>query len=205
MNLRERYEQLDAREQKLLTILLGIFAVMLVLLIPILLGAMVSSKRGDNEDLHAAMQAIYDAKDVIAQREAAKRQLKDRYGRKAPPLATLVDKIASDLGVEIPESQEIPPIPHGKKFEERTTKLTLQHIGMLNLATFMERVENSGYPVRLSTVSIRKRPTEPDSYDVNLVVSAYDRKEAAPGKGGEESKEDEGDEEQRHEGSKEEE
>jgi general secretion pathway protein M len=201
MNLRERFEQLDAREQRLLTILGGVLAVMLILLVPLLLSAMISSKRTSNEELHAAIQSIYDARDVIAAREAERRQMRDRYARPAPPLAAFIDKIASDLGIEIPESQDMPPAPHGKKFEERSTKLTLQKIGMLNLATFMERVENGGYPVRLTQLSIRKRATETDSYDVNLVISAFDRKEQKAGakKEGDENAEQGGEEEKEKE------
>jgi len=178
MNLRERFEQLEPREQKLLTILLGIFAAMLLLLVPVLVGAMISSRRGDNEDLHAAIEAINESREQIASREAERRQLRERYARETPPLASFVEKIASEIGIEIPESQDRPPIPHGKKFEERSTKLSLQRVGMLNLATFMERVENAGYPVRIANINIRKRPTDPDSYDVSIVVSSYHRKEA---------------------------
>ena len=194
MNLRERFEQLEPREQKLLTILVGVLAVMLLLLVPVLVGAMVSSRRGDNEELHAAIQAIYEARDRIAAREAERQQMAERYGREAPPLASFVDKIASEVGIEIPESQDRPPVPHGKRFEERSTKLTLQRVGLLNLVTFLERIENAGYPVRIANLNLRKRPTDPDSYDVNLVVSAYDRKEvkAAPAEAKASSEEAEG-------------
>jgi general secretion pathway protein M len=41
---------------------------------------------------------------------------------------------------------------------------------------FLERIEQSGYPVRITQINVRKRGSEPDSYDVDLVVSAFDRK-----------------------------
>ena len=66
---------------------------------------------------------------------------------------------------------------HGKKFEERSTKIVLQKVGMKNFSMFLEGVENAGYPVRVSSLDLRKRATEPDSYDISLTVSAYDRKE----------------------------
>ena len=40
----------------------------------------------------------------------------------------------------------------------------------------MERIEQSGHPVSISRLNIRKRGTEQDSYDVELIISAYDRK-----------------------------
>jgi general secretion pathway protein M len=55
---------------------------------------------------------------------------------------------------------------------------------MLNLAKFMERIEQSGFPVSISAVNIRKRGAEVDSYDVEMMVSGYERKaEVAQAKG----------------------
>ncbi|HEV8247063.1 MAG TPA: hypothetical protein VGP93_14900, partial [Polyangiaceae bacterium] len=86
-------------------------------------------------------------------------------------------KLAGEAGLEIPESQDRQSVPHGKKFEERSTKITLRKVGMYKLVKFMEKIEQSGHPVRISALNIRKRGTEPDSYDVDMVVSAFDRKE----------------------------
>jgi general secretion pathway protein M len=46
----------------------------------------------------------------------------------------------------------------------------------------VEKVETSGHPVTLSSLNIRKRASEPDSFDVDLVVSAFDRKAPEPKK-----------------------
>ena len=42
----------------------------------------------------------------------------------------------------------------------------------------MESVERAQYPIVFSRLDIRKRLSESDSYDVELIASAYDRKEA---------------------------
>jgi general secretion pathway protein M len=47
---------------------------------------------------------------------------------------------------------------------------------MLKLARFLERIEQSGHPVSITQLTIRKRGIEPDSYDVDMVVSAFERK-----------------------------
>ena len=51
---------------------------------------------------------------------------------------------------------------------------------MLPIAKFLEAIEKSDYPVALSRLNIRKRAGEPDSYDVEVGVSAFDRTEPAP-------------------------
>ena len=73
-------------------------------------------------------------------------------------------------------------MPHGKRYDERSTKIVLRKVGMLKLVHLMEGIEKSGHPVTLSSLNIRKRAVEPDSYDVDMVVSAFDRKAPEPKK-----------------------
>jgi general secretion pathway protein M len=93
-----------------------------------------------------------------------------------------LSKIAGEVQVEIPESQDRQPVPHGKRFTERSTKITLRRVGMFKLVKLLERLETSGHPVALASLNIHKRGSEPDSFDVDMVVSAYDRKAPEPKK-----------------------
>jgi general secretion pathway protein M len=92
-------------------------------------------------------------------------------------LGAFLDNQARQNGIEIPESQDRPVVPHGKRFEERSTRIQLRKVGLANLARFMESVEKSQFPIIFSRVDIRKRLSESDSYDVEVIASAYDRKE----------------------------
>ncbi len=177
MNLRERFDRLEQREQRLLFILLAVFGAMVVLAIPILLSATASSRRSENESIREALAALAEAKPKLEAQDADRQKVLAHYAKPAPPLAGLLEQHASKSQVEIPESQDQSLVKHGKKFEERSTKIVLQKVGMKNFATFLEAVENTGYPVRVSALDLRKRATEPDSYDISLTVSAYDRKE----------------------------
>jgi general secretion pathway protein M len=53
---------------------------------------------------------------------------------------------------------------------------------MLKLVKLMEKIETSGHAVALSSLNIHKRASEPDSFDVDMIVSAYDRKAPEPKK-----------------------
>jgi general secretion pathway protein M len=46
------------------------------------------------------------------------------------------------------------------------------------LLKFFEKIEQSGYPISISRLNIRKRGGEHDSFDVELGVSAFERSEA---------------------------
>jgi len=182
LSLRERFERLAPREQRLLTFLGGAFVVIIVLLIPIVLAATTSSKKKENDAIRDVMAAIDAARPDLEKADAQKSRILARYARPAPPLAGFLEQAAQAHSIEIPESQDRPPVPHAnKRYEERSTKIELQKVGMKNLSLFFEAIENSGYPVRVSGLSIRKRP-EADSWDVTVQISAYDRKEAPKAK-----------------------
>ena len=176
MALGDRFQQLEPRERQLLGILLTVFAVLALLAIPGGVAALLSSRRSDNEALREAVSTIQASRAVVAARDKEKKEVAQRYASPAPPLASFLEKIASQSKIEIPESQDRAVVPHGKRFEERSTKIVLRKVGMLALARFMEKIAQSGHPVNVSRLNLRKRATEPDSYDVEMIVSAYDRK-----------------------------
>jgi general secretion pathway protein M len=178
VSLGERFSRLEERERRLLGVLIAIVVAAVLLAPPLALLAVVQSRQGDNEAVREALRSIDDEQSAIARSKANRSAVVERYARPAPPLAAFLAKYASEVGVEIPESQDRQSVPHGKKFDERSTKITLRKVGMLKLLRFMEKIEQSGHPVQISQINIRKRGSEPDSYDVDMLVSAFDRKEA---------------------------
>ncbi len=186
MSLRERFEQLEERERKLLGILVGVFGVMVVLGIPMGLGLMLSSQRDDNRAIRDAVLAVEDDRALIEKRASERELVEARYKNRAPQLAGFLAQAADRVGIEIPETQDRSPVPHGKKFKERSSKINLRKVGLLPLAQFMERIEQSGHPVSISRLSIRKRGTKPDEYDVEMIVSAFDEEQKKEKKASEE-------------------
>jgi general secretion pathway protein M len=184
VSIRERIERLDDRERRLLGVALGIALLGLVLLPPAALFAVLHSRRSEVDAVREVIAEVHDSSAVIERAKAEKGATAERYARQAPQLQAFLASLASQTGVEIPESQDRQAVPRGKRFEERSTKVTLRKIGMLKLVKFLEKIEQSGYPVRITQLNVRKRGSEPDSYDVDLVVSAFDRKLAPEPKAG---------------------
>jgi general secretion pathway protein M len=182
MSLSERWARLEPRERRLLGIMGGLFGFMAFLAIPIGIAATVHGQASENNALRKAITDIEDAREAVGKAQAARDAVTQRYAMPAPPLASFLSKIASEAQVEIPESQDRQAVPHGKRYSERSTKIVLRKVGMLKLIRLMEGVEKSGHPVSLSSLNIRKRSTEPDSFDVDMVVSAFDRKAPEPKK-----------------------
>lgn len=182
MRLSERLARLEPRERRLLGIMGAVFGFMLFLAIPIAIAATVHSQASTNDALREAITSIEDARDAVEKAKASRDQVTQRYAQPAPPLASFLSKAAGEAQLEIPESQDRQAVPHGKRYSERSTKITLRKVGMLKLVRLMEKIETSGHPVALSALDIRKRASEPDSFDVDMVVSAYDRKAPEPKK-----------------------
>jgi len=174
--LSERLARLEPRERRLLGIGAGVLGFMAFLAIPIGIAATVHGQANENDALREAINNIDDSRSKVEKAQATRDAVTARYALPAPPLAAFLAKIASEAQVDIPESQDRQALPHGKRYTERSTKITLRKVGMLKLIHLMEGIEKSGHPVTLSSLNIRKRGSEPDSFDVDMVVSAFDRK-----------------------------
>ncbi len=176
MSISERLSRLEPRERRLLAILGGVVGFMMFLAIPIGVAASVHSQASANQALRDAVSSIDDARGAVDKARVSRELVARRYERPAPPLAAFLARVAGEAELEIPESQDRQAVPHGKRYSERSTKITLRKVGMLKLAKLMEKIETSGHPVSISALDIRKRVSEPDSFDVDMVVSAFDRK-----------------------------
>jgi general secretion pathway protein M len=171
---------LNPREQRMASIAVVVVGVMVLLAVPIGLQTLVSSRRNENDELRGALAAVNNARGQIRERQERKSSLAQRYGKKAPQLAGFLEQSASAQKLQVTDSVDRPDVPHGKKYVERNTVIHLKKSGMASIAKFLEAIEKSGHPVAVSRLNIRKRAGEPDSYDVEVGVSAYDRTETAP-------------------------
>ena len=170
MTLRERMARLEERERRLLGILALVIGVILLLALPFGVTALLHGNRRD------AIQQINASRAMADRSRALHRAIEQRYANPTPPLTSFLSNIAKEVEVEIPESQDRPAVNHGKRYEEKSTKITLRKVGMLKIVRLMERIEQSGFPVSISQLNIRKRGVEPDAFDVDMVVSAFERK-----------------------------
>ncbi|HEX4515273.1 MAG TPA: hypothetical protein VGH87_13330 [Polyangiaceae bacterium] len=173
-NFFERFG-LSPREQRLAQILAVVAAVLLLLGLPIGLESYVASQRSGNTELRDALDNV-QASRVQMRASASKRDaVQQRYARKAGELGGWLEQQARKQKLEVTDSVDRPPLPIGKRYIERSTTIHLKKAGLYAISKFMESIEQSGTPVALNRLNIRKRTGEQDSYDVELGVSAYDR------------------------------
>ncbi len=175
---------LNPREQRMATIGVVVLAVMVIVGLVGGLSVTVSSRTSDIEELKTTLAAVQAARGQVRERQSRKDSIAQRYQTRAPTLAGYLEKTARENRLEVSDSVDRPDVPHGKKYTERATVIHLKKAGMLNISKFLEALEKSNYPVSVSRLDIRKRTGEPDSYDVEVGVSAYDRQEPTPSPAG---------------------
>lgn len=176
MALFDRFN-LNPREQKLAQALVVIFGAMLLLGVPLGLESYVASKRSENQALRDALDAVQAGRTQIRERQDKKDAIAARYANKAPELAGYLEQTARKQKIEITDSVDRPPVPIGKHYTERSTTIHLKKSGLLAVTRLIEGLEQSGSPIAVTRMNLRRRMGEPDSYDVELGVTAWDRVE----------------------------
>jgi hypothetical protein len=175
MTIQDRIAALEPRERRLVGVLVLIFAVMVMLSIPVGVSALLSDESETHARLTEAIERLELEGDSIRERQAARDALLARYETSAPALAGFLAKAAAASNVSIPESKPESALANGKRYEERPTAISFRKVDLLSLVKFMERVSGGTEPIGITKLNVRKRGTEPDSYDVQMTVSAYHR------------------------------
>lgn len=174
------FAELAPRERRLLSILGVVGVVMMILLVPLGVSAMLRGKRTTNTELRAAIQRVQAGRAQVAARKAKREAIVARYAKTAPKLGGFLEQLAKEQSIDVPEMQDKQELPIGKRYTERATQLRLRKVGGFPLMKFLEKIEQSGFPVAITRLNVRKRGGDHDSFDIELGVSAYDRKEVAP-------------------------
>jgi len=173
------FAELAPRERRLLSILGVVGVVMMVLLVPLGVSAMLRGKRTTNTELRVAIQRVQAGRAQVAARKAKREAIVARYAKTAPKLGGFLEQLAKEQSIDVPEMQDKQELPIGKRYTERGTQLRLRKVGGFPLLKFLEKIEQSGFPVAITRLNVRKRGGDHDSFDIELGVSAYDRKEIA--------------------------
>ncbi len=167
--------RLSARDQRSAT--LGVIVIGLLLLfgVPLGLSLLASGKKAEVDGLRTSLAQVQGARAKVRDRKTQEDAIAARYARRAPALAGFLEQAARAQKLEVSDSVDRNEVPHGKRYSERNTVIHFKKAGMRPLAKFVEGLEQSGNAVTVSRLNLRKRSGEPDSYDVELGVSAYDR------------------------------
>lgn len=132
-----------------------------------------------NAHLTEALSSVQSARADLAQRKARSQGIAARYAKKAPALGGLLEQEAKKAQIQLTDSVDRPEVATGKMYVERQTVVHMKKTAIVPILLMLEGVEQSGFPLTVPRLNLRKRGGEPDAYDVELGVSAFDRNAAA--------------------------
>lgn len=175
---------LTSRERVLVGVLGSFAAALVVYFILFGIRGMVEAQREKNQEFRTAIAKLQQGRSAAKTRQTKKDALTAKYSKKAPRLGGFIEQLIKDQELDPPEMQDKPDAPAGKKFTERTTTARFRKAPGLAMMKVFEKVEQSGFPMAITRLNIRKRSGDHDSYDVELGVSTYDRNEVVPSAAG---------------------
>jgi general secretion pathway protein M len=166
-----------SKEQRTFTLAVGGGAALLLVVLPLALTVLGFVKRSANNELRETLQKVQTARNEIRARNAKKDSVVQRYAKKVPALAGYIEQAAKAHKLEVSDANDRQPITYGKRYTERITVVHIKKGGLLPFTRMLEGFEQSGSPLSISRLNIRKRAAEPNAFDVELGLSAFDREE----------------------------
>lgn len=179
-SLRDRFDRLSQRERTMVGALGVTFIVLLTLIVGFLITDGLSSMEQQNADMRQALRDIESHRDAYLRQKARTAQLESRLGRSTMQLGGFLEQCSKEAGVDIPESNERPPVQVGKQYVERAIDLRLTRVKLDALTDFMKRIESGPTIVVVSALSVHVRDDHHQELDVEMTVSTWEHAAAKP-------------------------
>jgi general secretion pathway protein M len=193
---------LNRREQRNAIIVASSLGALVFLSIPASLVWFTSKLRDETTELRDAVEKVQSSRASILERKQKKDAIAARYRDKAPALDSFLEERAREQKLELSDAVGRPEVSIGKRYVERTTMVHLKKAGMGGISRWLESIVTSGKPVVISRLNIRRRTGEPDAYDLEVGVAAYDRSEQPKGEKSDKDKAEKPAKDEKKEGSR---
>lgn len=190
-----KWERLAPRERRLFAALGVTFVLCVFGFVGLQIHDGLSSIEARNDKARKVLKDLDEQRQALIEARTQGQSPTPLGGGEAPPLATYLDGIAGELGVQIPESTERPPVPKGK-FQERTVDIKMRGLTVRQLADFLRQVETRSQAVVTQRLFVKTYFNQHDKLDVELTVATYERAAAKATKGESKPAGDAGGEEQ---------
>jgi hypothetical protein len=172
---------MSSRERRMAAAMLAVMAGMGLFLAIYFVQSSIDDIEDESKEFTEILREVTanEADYLARQRE----QSRDKKARGKPiPLRTLVDNVAEEIGVTVPDVKEIPDKNHGESWIEHAVELSIRDVGLQDMTRFMEEVEDyrRRFPIAITKLKIRKRRGGEDSFDVQeMMISTYEQIQTA--------------------------
>src|SRR5579884_1281876 len=155
--MRAQWDRLSVRERRMLSTLAGVVVGFMVLVLGYFVWSGLADIQDHNEAARQALKDIAQHRDEFL--EARRRQTSQevRISRTPVQLSSILDAAAGDAGIKIDETNDRPPVPHGKKYIEKGTDLKIHRVDLQSLTRFLHKLETGPNLVYVDRIYVRTR------------------------------------------------
>lgn len=171
--LRAQWEALTDREKRLVRVLGGVAAALVILLPVYLLSSAIGELEEQNDEIAAVLSEIDRAEDRLAQRAAERAAAEARYAQRAPELGTFLEGRSSAREMQIASVTNQPEVQEGR-FRKRHVRASFPGTTLRQAVRLMTDLESAPYPIAIERVHV-EHYQEGDHYNLELGVITYDR------------------------------
>jgi hypothetical protein len=176
-SVKNYYSRLSEREQMIFLLSCCGGGLFVLILMYTLVAASNASLASDIKNNRKSMQSVAD---LGAKYRTLSQSIDDieRMIAQLPPnfqLGTELEGLASQNSIKIESIKDRPGSPH-EFYVENQALVTLEQVQLRPLIDFLCAIENSGKPMRISTLQIKPNFKDSKLLNVNFIVSVFQQK-----------------------------
>ena len=176
--LRASWENLNERERRMLSILGGVIATLLLILPPILLLLDNADLEAQNTELRNVVEQLNTQRAKLGRIAQERRAAEQRYLNKTPPLGSFLESEAKKQGLTLQEVTDQPEKTVGH-FLRRSVTVALPQVALTPLINLLSSIVESSHPVAVDQLQIDHFQPG-DQFNVKLGILTFDKQSAAP-------------------------
>ena len=169
------WNRMAPRERRLVTGLIGAVVAFAVLVTGFIILGNLRDIEDSNEKVRDALAAIAKHRDDYLEARERMRAQELRIGNEPPQFAADLEAAAKEVSIQIPETNEQPAVPVGKRYLEHKVDVKLRQVDLQSLSKFLARLENGRRLIVVDQLRVRKHFSEGDKLDVELTAAAYEK------------------------------
>jgi general secretion pathway protein M len=180
------WNRMAPRERRLVTGLIGAVVAFVVLVTGFLIFSSLRDIEESNNEAREALADIARHRDEYLEAKGRMQAQEMRIGSEPPQFAFDLEEAAREVSIQIPETNEHPPVPVGKRYLGHKVDVKLRQVDLQQLSKFLSRLENGRRLIVVTQLRMRKHFSDAGKLDVELTAEAFEkvkegaRRKAAP-------------------------
>jgi hypothetical protein len=176
--VRDWYDNLGGREKRIIG-WGGVAAVVTIIVWAILLVTDgLNALEQQNEQTRLALDSLDAKRDLLLEERGRQGDVLAQIGAEAAPLAPYLEKVGAEVGVQIRQQSDRPPVQKGR-FREVGKHIVFMDVTLDQLAQFLKRTE-ANPTIVTQRLTIKRSMVNKEKMDrVELDVATYEREKGA--------------------------